>query len=206
MYVYCSVNGVIGVGAEGDDQGKTLWKTSAWAHGVTSPSPIRVDDQRIFLTVGYGGGSMMLRLLEKDGSIVTEPGFELDKKTFSCEQQTPIFHENHLFSIIPNDGGAMRNQFVCLNTEGKTVWSSGKSQRFGFGPFLVADGKVFILNDNGELTLIRASVKGYEKLAQAKPLKGRDAWAPMALVDGKLVLRDSETVICLDVRAKGPQT
>ena len=206
QYVYCSVNGVVGVGAEGDDQGELLWKTPAWAHGVTSPSPVKVDDERIFLTVGYGGGSMMLRLKEEGGEIKAEPVFELTKKVFACEQQTPIFHDGHVFGILPNDGGGMRNQFACLNTDGKVVWSSGKSERFGFGPFLQADGKIFILNDNGELTLIRASTKGYERLAQCRPLKGRDAWAPMAIVDGKLILRDSETVICLDVRASGPQT
>ena len=206
MFVYCSVNGVVGVGAEGADQGKVLWKTADWAHGVTSPSPVKVDDERIFLTVGYGGGSMMLRLKEEGGQIKTVKEYELSKKVFSCEQQTPILHQDHLFGILPNDGGGLRNQFACLSIDGKVVWSSGKGERFGFGPFLQADGKIFVLNDDGELTLIRASTTGYERLAQCKPLKGRDAWAPMALVDGKLILRDSETVICLDVRANGPQT
>lgn len=206
QYVYCSATGVVSVGAAGDDQGKILWKTGAWAHSVTSPSPIKVDDERIFLTVGYGGGSMMLKLKEEGGQIVPESLFELDKKTFACEQQTPILYDNHLFSILPKDGGGMRNQFVCLSTEGKVVWASGKSERFGFGPFLMADGKFFILNDTGEFTMIRASTTGYEKLGSCKPLTGRDAWAPMAIVDGKMILRDSETVICLDLRAKGSQT
>ncbi len=206
QYVYCSVNGVVGVGGEGDDLGKILWKTAAWAHGVTSPSPVKVDDDRVFLTVGYGGGSMMLKLKEEGGQIVPEPLFEVDKKTFSCEQQTPILYNDHLFSILPKDGGGMRNQFVCMNTDGKIVWSSGKSERFGFGPFLMADGKFFILNDNGEFSMIRASTTGYEKLGFCKPLTGRDAWAPMSIVDGKMILRDSETVICLDLRAKGSQT
>jgi len=197
---------VVGVGGEGDDLGKILWKTAAWAHGVTSPSPVKVDDDRVFLTVGYGGGSMMLKLKEEGGQIVPEPLFEVDKKTFSCEQQTPILYNDHLFSILPKDGGGMRNQFVCMNTDGKIVWSSGKSERFGFGPFLMADGKFFILNDNGEFSMIRASTTGYEKLGFCKPLTGRDAWAPMSIVDGKMILRDSETVICLDLRAKGSQT
>jgi outer membrane protein assembly factor BamB len=41
-----------------------LWKTTAWAHSVTSPSPLPIDERRIFLTAGYGGGSMMLGLSE----------------------------------------------------------------------------------------------------------------------------------------------
>ncbi len=206
MFVYCTVNGVVAVGADGEDQGKVLWKTAEWAHGVTSPSPVKVDDERIFFTVGYGGGSMMMRLKDEGGKITPVKEYELTKKVFSCEQQTPILHEGHLFGILPNDGGALRNQFACLSADGKVVWSSGKTERFGFGPFLQADGKVFVLNDNGELSLIRAITTGYERLGFCKPLKGRDAWAPMALVDGKLVLRDSETVICLDVRADRSDT
>jgi outer membrane protein assembly factor BamB len=67
----------------------------------------------------------------------------------------------------------------------------------------MADGKIFILNDrNCELTMIKASLSGFEQLAKAKVLSGHDAWAPMALVDGKLLLRDSKQMICLDVSKK----
>ena len=47
----------------------------------------------------------------------------------------------------------------------------------------------------------RASLTGYEPLAEAQVLHGHDAWGPMALVDGKLILRDSLKMICLDVSA-----
>jgi len=200
-YVYCSENGVYGVSAEDGDRGQLLWKTAVWAHPVTSPSPVRIDDERVFLTCGYGGGSMMLKLKKNGDAIETETLFELSKKVFSCEQQTPIFHDNHLFAVLPKDAAELRAQFACLTTDGKLAWTSGQTERFGLGPFLMADGKIFILNDNGELTLIRASVEKYERLAKCRPLKGHDAWAPMALVDGKLLLRDSKQMICLDVRA-----
>lgn len=200
MYVYCAMGGLVGVSAEKADRGALLWKSPAWNHSVTSPSPVAIDDRRIFLTAGYGGGSMMMGLKQENGGTVAKPLFELDKTIFACEQQTPIFYQGRLFGVLPKDAGASRAQFACLDTDGKIVWTSGKTERFGLGPFLIADGKVFILNDNGELTLIRASVKGYDQLARARVLQGRDAWGPMALVDGRLLLRDSETMICLDVR------
>jgi outer membrane protein assembly factor BamB len=200
MYVYSAMGGVFGVSAEKEDRGKLLWKSTRWNHSVNAPSPVAIDDRRIFLTVGYGGGSMMLGLKEENGEIIAEPLFELPKTTFACEQQTPIFYRNHLFGILPKDASALRGQFVCLDTNGNIVWTSGRTERFGIGPFLVADDKVVILNDNGELTLIRASLTGYEQLARARVLQGRDAWAPMALVDGRLILRDSERMICLDTR------
>jgi outer membrane protein assembly factor BamB len=198
-YVYCSLGGVVGVSAEDSDRGTLLWKTAAWTHSVLAPSPVRIDDRRVLLTAGYGGGSMMLGLTNANGELVAAPLFELPKTTFACEQQTPIFLENHLFGILPKDAGALRGEFVCLDTNGRIVWESGKSERFGLGPFIFADNKFLILNDTGELTMARASTQGYEQLARARVLQGRDAWAPMALVDGKLLLRDSERLICLQV-------
>lgn len=201
MYLYCAKEGTVGVSAGPADRGSVLWKTTAWAHSVTSPSPLPIDGGRIFFTAGYGGGSMMLGLTEEDGRIAATPIYEIEKTVFSCEQHTPLFYQDHLFAVLPKDAGEFRAQFACLNLDGKVVWTSGKTERFGLGPFLRAGDKMFILSDNGTLTLIRASTAGYEQLARARVLQGREAWAPMALVDGRLLLRDFEEMICLDVRA-----
>jgi len=199
-YVYCADGGVAGVSAEEEDLGELLWTSTAWNNKITSPSPVQVDDSRIFLTTGNGGGSVMLGVKKEGDQFSTELIFEHDKTTgFSCEQQTPILYQGHIFGVLPKSAGERREQFACINADGDTIWTSGKTERYGLGPFLVADDKFFILNDNGELTMIRASTSGFERLAQAQVLKGHDAWAPMALVDGKLLLRDSKQMICLDV-------
>lgn len=200
MYVYGALGGVVGVAADGPERGRILWQTTEWIHSVLSPSPVAVDDRRVFLTAGYGGGSMMVGLKQAGDAIEAETLFRLEKTVFSCEQHTPVLYGGCLLAVLPKDAAELRAQFACLNLDGHLVWTSGKTERFGLGPFLFADGKVFILNDNGELTLARASARGYERLARARVLHGRDAWAPMALVDGKLLLRDSEQLVCLDVR------
>ena len=59
----------------------------------------------------------------------------------------------------------------------------------------------FVLEgDTGMLRLIEASTTGYKELANAQVLNGQDVWGPMALSDGKLVLRDLTKMVCLDVR------
>ena len=200
MYIYCADGGVAGVSAEESDRGKLLWKSISWNNKVTAPSPLKVNDQQIFLTAGNGGGSLMLELKEEGDEIKADTVFVHDKKNgFSCEQQTPILYEGHIFGVLPKSAGERREQFACINPKGEFVWTSGKTERYGLGPFLMGDGKFFVLNDNGELTMMRASLSGFERLGHAKVLKGHDAWAPMALVDGKLLLRDSKQMICLDV-------
>lgn len=200
MYVYPAAGGLVGVSAEAADRGKLLWKTTAWNHSVMSPSPVAMDDHRLFLTAGYGGGSLIVELHQQGDTITAEPKLKIDRTTFSCEQQTPLVYEGCILGVLPKDAAELKAQFACLGPSGTLKWTSGSTERFGFGPFLLADNKIFILNDNGELTLIRASTSGYERLAKARVLPGRDAWAPMALVDGRLLLRDSENLVCLDVR------
>ena len=68
----------------------------------------------------------------------------------------------------------------------RSVWTSGSQHRFGLGPYLIADGLIFVLNDDGRLTLAEATPAGYQPLAQAQVLDGHDAWGPMALAAGRL--------------------
>ena len=122
----------------------------------------------------------------------------------ASEQQTPIFYKGHLFSILPKDAGPRREQFVCCRPDdcSKIIWSSGKTNRFGLGPYLVADDKFFILNDDGVLTVLKASTREYIQLGQVKVLQGVDAWGPMAIANGRLLARDSRRLVCIDVRGR----
>jgi outer membrane protein assembly factor BamB len=61
----------------------------------------------------------------------------------------------------------------------------------------------FVLNGKGgALHLIDANTTGYKELGKAQILSGDDVWGPMALSDGKLVLRDLAKMVCIDVRGK----
>jgi len=112
---------------------------------------------------------------------------------FGATQQTPILRDNHLYGVRP-DG-----KFVCLTLEGKPVWASGSGQSFGLGPFLMADGLIFAVNDKGLMRLIEATPAKYNLLAQAQVLKGSDSWGPLALAGGRLIARDLTRMVCLDV-------
>ena len=201
MYVYCAQGGMVGVSAAAADRGRVLWETTAWNHRVAAPSPVQLDGNRIFITSGHGAGSMVLQLAERgDGTFDVSVETRFDKAVFASEQQTPIYHRGHLFAVLPKDAGERRMQFACFNPAGDLVWASGKENRFGLGPFLLADDQILLLNDDGILHVLQAGVAtGYRELASAQILSGRDAWAPLALVNGLLLARDSKTMVCLDL-------
>ena len=203
MYVYSAIGGLVAVAADGENEGEILWETSAWNHSVVAPSPVCMPDGKIFMSAGYGAGSMMLQLSESNGSFSIEPLYEYaPKEGLACEQQTALYWNNHLFGILPKDGGALRNQLICVDPSDtrNIIWSSGKEVRFGLGPFFIADNKLFILNDDGTLTIARPSIDSYIQLDQVKIFEdGHDAWGPFAITNGYLILRDADTMKCIDL-------
>ncbi len=200
MFVYTAIGGTVGVSAEKKDAGKVLWKTTAWNHAVIAPSPVLLDDGRLFLTAGYGAGSIMLQVIEENGIFTAKELYSLSRKEFACEQHTPILYKGLLYSILPKDAGRYREQLVCMDPATQEIkWRSGRQKRFGLGPFMIADQKILTLNDSGVLTVCRTGSNAYEELASVTVLNGHEAWAPMALAGGKLLLRDEKTMKCLNI-------
>jgi len=191
MYVYCAKLGAVGVSA---DDGALLWKLPDWKISIaTVPSPLPIGGGKIFFTGGYGAGSLMVQLKEENGKFDVQKVFKIEPTVFGSTQHTPIFYNNHIFGVRA-DG-----QFVCLTTDGKVVWTSSPKNQYGLGPFLLADDLFYVLADTGKLSLIQADTTEFKLLSQAKVLDANEAWGPMALVDGCLLLRDYTTLVCLQV-------
>ncbi len=204
MYVYSAIGGAVGVAAEGPDAGEILWELPEWNHRVIAASPVCMPDGRIFLTAGYGAGSMLLQLHSSNGTIDAEvlqtfrPGEGL-----SSEQQTPVYSNGHLFGVLPKDARALRNQLVCVDPDDITsfVWTSGSTARFGLGPYILADGKFYLLDDDGTLYIIDENIQEYRQLDSRRLIEdGHDAWAPLAISDGLMLLRDDQKMICIDIK------
>ncbi len=203
MFVYSAVGGVVGIAADGPDEGKVLWESLKWGCSVVAPSPVCLPDGTLFLTAGYGAGSMVFQLSEAGGIFSIEKLYEYKpNQGLSSEQQTPVVYEGLVYGILPKDGGALRNQFICVDPADfrNVIWSSGKTHRFGLGPYMIADGKFFILNDDGTLTIARPDKTEFVLLDQIRVFEGRDAWAPLAIADGYLLLRDDHKMVCMDIR------
>ena len=202
MYVYAAVGGITAVAADGPHTGRVMWQTTAWKHDIIAPSPVQCGPDRFFITSGHGAGSAMFRVRRHDGRFQVEREYVIDKSVFACEQQTPIYYRGRLFGIMPNDAGAAKQQLVSFDPANRVVWRSGKERRFGLGPFILADGRFYILDDRGHLTIAAASPERYRELGHTRILEGKDSWAPLAIVDGLLLARDDRDLVCLDIRRR----
>ncbi len=194
QYLYGTLQGPLGVSAK---DGKLLWDYPRKFNVAVAPSPIAVDDERVFMTASYDAGSVMIRVRRDGAGFKAEPLFDFKNNEWNSEVHTPIVHQGHLFAV----GKKKRGLFTCLGVDGKEVWTSEGKASFGLGSFILTGAGFLVLDGNsGKLRLIEASATGYNELASAQVLSGQEVWAPMALADGKLVLRDLSKMICLDLR------
>ena len=193
QYLYGTLKGPLGISVQ---DGKLLWEFARKFNVAVAPSPIAVDDERVFMTGSYDAGSVMVRVRRGGGAFQAEPLFDMQNNEWNSEVHTPIVYRGHLFAV----GKKKRGLFTCLSLDGKQIWTSEGKASFGLGSFLLADGMFLVMEgDTGKLRLIEASASGYNELASAQVFAGQEVWGPMALSDGKLVLRDLTRMICLDV-------
>jgi len=207
QYVYAGIGGIVAC----DHDGKLLWQCRTWKPAVWAPTPLRIGENRLFLTAGYGAGSALLRVHEENGTFgaVIENEWKPNKGPAS-EQQTPLLIDGTLFVIQPKDAGALRTELVAadVNALPEIKATSGKEARFGLGPYLYADNAFWIVDDDGVL-----HVYGYDSdvgrstgshefhyIARHKVLPGVDSWGPIAYAGGIMILRDSTSMVCIDLR------
>ena len=182
--------------------GKLLWQTVTWrSYKIPIPQPVRIAPDTLFVTGGYGIGCFSLRVTRDGGRWAAAFGFR--NNNVASHIHNPVFYKGHLYSpslnryFVPN-----RNGLVCLDTAGRTVWKTGSKLALHDGGMIIADGLIYAMDGrSGELHLIEAAPAGYRPLAKAKVLaaKSKTAWAPLALSGGKLLVRDTQQLKCLDV-------
>lgn len=189
-YVYSANEGLAAVSAA---DGTLLWHTDAWRLRIGVASPIDAGDGRILIAGGYNRGAMMFQIESQSEGFVPNVLFEHKPEVFGSDQQTPIYYGGVIYGVRPD------KQLVCMDVDGSIRWASGSENRYGLGPYIIANGLIYILDDDGLMSLIRANPDRFERLAQAKVLDGHESWGPPALAAGRLIVRDLTTMVCVDV-------
>lgn len=202
-YVYIGVGGVCGVNAEKNGQGLLLWSATKWQPSVVAPSPLQISQNQVFLVAGYGAGGALLQV-NKTGAewkaVITDS--YKASAGMSSEQQTPINYNGTLITILPKDGGGMRERLAMYSPANlhSPIWTSAADERFGLGPYIMVDDKLFAFKEDGELYVYSVSSKSMSLIKKQRVMEeGIDAWGPMAYADGFLIVRDSKNIKCLKV-------
>lgn len=188
--------------------GKTIWQYDKWGCSWSIPAPtVMPDGKHVFITGGYGAGSKMIEVIKDGDEYSFKEKFKLER---GSQLHPAIYHEGYLYANVNENGTLKRDArktagLACIDPKtGKIVWRSGEDPNFERGNLIMVNEKILIMDgEKGNLHLVNPSPKGYDELAKAKVLDGRGKkiWAPMALSDGYLVVRDQTELKCLFVGA-----
>ncbi len=176
--------------------GKVLWTYSNWQCPIPVPNAVDAGEGRVLITGGYSAGSAMIKIEKKaDGSYgVTELFKTID---FGAHTQPPILYKGHFYAQYTinerSDG------LVCMGMDGQIKWKTGDAPAFNKGGSILADGLLLSVDGSRMLYLIEPDPSGFKPLASAELLEQGENWAPIALSDGKLLIRDQKHLKCLKV-------
>jgi len=168
-----------------------------WSHphetdwGLNISNPVWGSDNLLFLSSAYNGGSRVLKLTQKDGKTdVSELWFH---RRLRVHHTTAIRIGDHVYASSGDFGPAF---FSAVNI--KTGDVAFQDRSFPKTNFLYADGKLIILDEDGNLALATVSPAGLKVISKASLMKNL-AWTVPTLVGTKLYLRDRRTITALDL-------
>lgn len=177
--------------------GKALWKYTGWQCNIPIPNVVEIGDGRLFISGGYMAGSAMFRVSKNNGAYEVEELYTT--QDFGVHCHPPVLYKNHLYGHCTtnetNDG------MVCMNLDGEVQWKTGRSPVFNKGGFILVDNKIISVDGrDGYLYLIDPSPDGFKPISKAKLLEPGEIWSPLALSNGKLLIRDHTQMICVKVK------
>jgi outer membrane protein assembly factor BamB len=175
--------------------GKLLWTYGGWQCPIPVPQPVDAGQGRVLITGGYSAGSALIQVQKKgDAFAVTELYKNPD---FGAHTQPPILHKDHFYSHYTinerSDG------LVAMGLDGKVRWKTDQQPPFVRGGSILADGLMLTADGSTKLYLVDPDPSGFKPLASAVVLEAGDNWAPLALVDGRLLIRGQKELKSLQV-------
>jgi outer membrane protein assembly factor BamB len=173
--------------------GELLWShRHATEWGLNISTPVWGEDNLLFCSSAYNGGSRVLKLARKDGkTTVEELWFH---RRMRVHIGTVIRVGDYLYGSSGDFGPSFLSA-VDVRT-GKTAW---QDRSFSKASFVYADGKFIILDEDGHLALATLSPEGIKVISKVELLTSK-SWTVPTLVGTRLYVRDRKTMMALDLK------
>jgi hypothetical protein len=188
--------------------GDILWEYSNWDCRIPAPGAFDAGDGRVLITGAYRAGTAMIKVNKK-----SEGGYEVEElyKTieFGSHTKPPLLYKDHFY--IQYSTNERRDGLVCMTMDGQIKWKTKREPAFDKGSMILAEGLILATDGLKSLYLIEPDTSGFKPIASAELLTSMagdermDArfpaqnWAPLALAEGKLLIRDHSRLMCIKV-------
>ena len=176
--------------------GNLLWKYEGWQCRIPVPNVTQISENQVFITGGYNAGSALIQI-DKNGNAYTVKEI-MTSKEFISHVHPAILYKGHVYSHCSDN--STQDGFGCMDLQGNIKWKTKRKPGFDKGGYILADDMI-ISSDGGKmLYLIEPTPEEFKVLAKAELLDTKQSWAPLALSDGKLLIRDQKQMKCVVVK------
>jgi outer membrane protein assembly factor BamB len=192
--------------------GKILWEYNDWICHISVPCALDAGDNKVIVLGGYEHGVVMIKVDKKaDGSYGVTELFK--HNNFGDHTKPPILHNGYFYAQFSTN--SRRDGLACMNMDGEVMWATRRAPLFDKGSMILVDGLILATDGRQTLYLFEPDPSGFKPLASAELLGGGGStgddpmaariggsiqnWAPIALADGKLLLRDQSRMMCVKV-------
>ncbi|HTM27329.1 MAG TPA: PQQ-binding-like beta-propeller repeat protein [Vicinamibacterales bacterium] len=188
---YMTLTSNAGVGVRASD-GKLMWHYERAANGIANITTPIFFDNKVFYTSAYDTGGGLVGLTAQNGAVTA-------KEIYFTRNM-----KNHHGGVVLVNGylyGFNDSILTCLEfATGNPVW---RDRSVGKGSVTFADGNLYIQGENNVVGLAEASPSGYkEKGRFSIPDKGLPSWAHPVVSGGRLYVRNQDTMMVYDIKAK----
>jgi len=180
----------VGAGGYDANTGKELWRSPEWTNQFDNncAQPIIVADGSIFLSSGYGTGSMLLDVKKSGTTWSATPRWTAPNK-FKLKFNTGVMRDGFVYGL---DEGIL----ACLDLKtGRIKWKAG---HYEYGQVLLLDNVLLVIAENGDLALVEISPGGGHEIARVHAIDGK-TWNHPAISGSRLFVRNGEEAACYDI-------
>lgn len=191
--------------------GEVLWEYANWECHIPVASAVDAGEGRVLVAGGYELGVVMIRVEKQaDGNYNVTELFR--HEDFGEHTKPPLLYNGYFYGQYTTN--SRRDGLVCMNMDGKIMWKTGRSPLFDKGSMILVDGLILATDGRKTLYLIEPDTTGFKPVTSADllgeggtgsendPLASRvggttQNWAPLALANGKLMIRDQTQMMCV---------
>lgn len=184
--------------------GKILWEYGNWQCSIPAPSAVDAGDSKMLITGGYNAGSAMIKVEKKaDGTYSVAELFK--NPDFGAHTQPPVLVNGYFYAQYSTN--ERKDGLVCMGMDGQVKWITRRAPLFDKGGIIQADGLLLVTDGSSKLYLIEPDPTAFKAISSSELLKGEAGdqrfptqnWAPLALADGKILIRDQNRLMCVKV-------
>lgn len=191
--------------------GEILWKYSNWECHISVSPALDAGNNKVLVVGGYELGAVMIEVeRQENGSYSTEELLRTEE--FGDQTKPPLLIDGYFYAQYGTN--RRRDGLSCMNMDGEIMWKTKRDPDFNKGSMILADGLILATDGANMLYLIDPDPSGFKPVASAEILAGPSPggnergrrsgfatqnWAPIALADGRLLVRDQSRLMCLQV-------